>query len=923
MTSTIQDIAAQMGMDSAQTGSAGVGSAATPQSSKKPFGVVDIAAQMGVDIPKSSTSGSLPAGVSDFSKKEAKYGLPAGILSDIRDRGERSGSTAKSPAGALGRFQLMPEVAKYYQVDPTNDDQAAEAAAKLLRDLYSEYRKKYPGLGEKELRDVVVSHYNGGYSAGNAVANGKQPPAKETRNYLSRVNGPDDLTELANSLGVVAPGTKKEKGVSTPVLPQANYDETARLAKRPVVGVASTGKAQSGPQSGPQSGVSGRVLSGTGAKIDPYTLLPLTNEQVASGAESAATHYNREEPGWFEPGSKSEAFVQGVSSGSSLGLGPLVAPWLRKNVFGNEEPLEDLRRQQADIRDRSWNRNPGITLAGELAGGLILPVGAAKTGATLTAKALRGASVGAGQGAVSGAANQALDPESSGADIVRSGAVGASLGGAIGGGAPVLGALGRATGKAADKYATNSRLGKRALEKLGDNNPVTGGKIQSSVSELLGDLSGASSLTEAGRTRLVNAQLAKEYEKSSPRLVTKDRVWDDNTSRWINVDRVEPRYDKDGRRIFDNKYREVVGKDTAGRDMYGPPVMDESLIPHSRLGREITDSKGKVVGYEDNAIELPDVMPSEVPAVWGPVSDDISTPLPTEYGLINGGAFPEHGVHPLVVEQKLGGKPYKISTPDPLVERVAKHNMAEELSKEFVSAGHVDFTPDFVKKHGFVELAIKDNPDRYAALLKSARADEQKKLDELFSKLDKMDPKAASAVLATKYQQEFKRIAIERGIDVAMAIGAYWAESTGLPTAARDLFLAGLALHHGKPFVKDMGKLAAEVVPDYFRAYNLRMAAGDAAGARSMATRIGDKMMTAALNTGRVAAKVTTSPGTALRGGRAYQSEQSSNTGLGRIPPESKTLATIDLRGGPVPRTIFDGRELLGGQREDSYESLR
>lgn len=70
---------------------------------------------------------------------EAKYGLPAGMLSTIRTKGERSNADQVSSAGARGVYQFIPStrdaVLKKYGVDAYGSPaQAAMAAAALLKE---------------------------------------------------------------------------------------------------------------------------------------------------------------------------------------------------------------------------------------------------------------------------------------------------------------------------------------------------------------------------------------------------------------------------------------------------------------------------------------------------------------------------------------------------------------------------------------------------------------------------------------------------------------------------------------------------------------------------------------------------------------------------------------------------------------------
>lgn len=100
----------------------------------------------------------------------------------IENRGHTSVQNAKSGAGAVGPYQFMEGTARNLGLtvndkqDDRNDfDKSTYAAGKL----YDELHKRYDGN-----IDAMNTNYNAGNSAAEAVMNGGQPPAKETRDYL-------------------------------------------------------------------------------------------------------------------------------------------------------------------------------------------------------------------------------------------------------------------------------------------------------------------------------------------------------------------------------------------------------------------------------------------------------------------------------------------------------------------------------------------------------------------------------------------------------------------------------------------------------------------------------------------------------------------------------------------------------------------
>lgn len=140
---------------------------------------------------------------------EQKYSLPGGLINALKNAGEKSGSTAVSPAGARGVMQFMPENLKKYGVTDASDPaQIIDAAGRYLRDTMKQYDGNV---------DAVIADYNGGPRQARRVLNGEAPAAAETRAYLARVKeylGRQDQPvrqakqttpeEFATSLGRVA-----------------------------------------------------------------------------------------------------------------------------------------------------------------------------------------------------------------------------------------------------------------------------------------------------------------------------------------------------------------------------------------------------------------------------------------------------------------------------------------------------------------------------------------------------------------------------------------------------------------------------------------------------------------------------------------------------------------------------------------------
>lgn len=107
---------------------------------------------------------------------EQQYGLPAGLLSRIRTRGERSNADQVSSAGARSVYQFTPDTRRLfmqrYGIDPWSSPEAgAQAAALHLRDSHDR-----TGSWER-----AVTEYIGGPDP--------RHWGPQTRAYVGRVTG--------------------------------------------------------------------------------------------------------------------------------------------------------------------------------------------------------------------------------------------------------------------------------------------------------------------------------------------------------------------------------------------------------------------------------------------------------------------------------------------------------------------------------------------------------------------------------------------------------------------------------------------------------------------------------------------------------------------------------------------------------------
>jgi soluble lytic murein transglycosylase-like protein len=109
---------------------------------------------------------------------ETKYNLPQGIVEALKNAGERSNTGQVSPAGAKGVMQFMDKTREAYQHDVDNPLASIDASGRYMSDLLKQYKGN---------AIAAIAAYNGGTAAGKAVLAGKEPPAKETRDYIARI----------------------------------------------------------------------------------------------------------------------------------------------------------------------------------------------------------------------------------------------------------------------------------------------------------------------------------------------------------------------------------------------------------------------------------------------------------------------------------------------------------------------------------------------------------------------------------------------------------------------------------------------------------------------------------------------------------------------------------------------------------------
>ena len=116
--------------------------------------------------------------------KEKGMEWAAPLLLGLRLSGEKSHNDQVSPKGARSVMQFMPATWGDFnnngKRDINNPAHTIDAAFEFVDWVSKKYGTKDPM--------VIAAYYNGGGKAAEAVLNGKQPPATETRNYLQRID---------------------------------------------------------------------------------------------------------------------------------------------------------------------------------------------------------------------------------------------------------------------------------------------------------------------------------------------------------------------------------------------------------------------------------------------------------------------------------------------------------------------------------------------------------------------------------------------------------------------------------------------------------------------------------------------------------------------------------------------------------------
>ncbi|WP_062231414.1 lytic transglycosylase domain-containing protein [Fictibacillus sp. FJAT-27399] len=143
--------------------------------------VKTVSALPAVPNTKPSLQLTHPSGAKDIDsileRISAKYDVNPSLIRSVIQHESGFNPLSKSPAGAMGLMQLMPETAKALGVqNPYNPEDNIEGGVKYIKQMLDHYN------GDEKL---ALAAYNAG--PGNVAKYGGIPPFQETQNYVNKV----------------------------------------------------------------------------------------------------------------------------------------------------------------------------------------------------------------------------------------------------------------------------------------------------------------------------------------------------------------------------------------------------------------------------------------------------------------------------------------------------------------------------------------------------------------------------------------------------------------------------------------------------------------------------------------------------------------------------------------------------------------
>lgn len=137
-----------------------------------------------------------------------RYGIPPGLFEALVRQESGGNANARSPVGAIGYTQLMPDTARSLGVDPTNPMQNLEGGAKYLSQQYKRFGRW----------DLALAAYNAGPGA--VEQHGGIPPFAETQNYVKSIMAMAGKVGAGGVAGAeTAPNPSAPAGLPAPSVP--------------------------------------------------------------------------------------------------------------------------------------------------------------------------------------------------------------------------------------------------------------------------------------------------------------------------------------------------------------------------------------------------------------------------------------------------------------------------------------------------------------------------------------------------------------------------------------------------------------------------------------------------------------------------------------------------------------------------------
>lgn len=174
---------------------------------------VDNKGNVGI-VPKGTT---IEAKSGRISQTAQKNGIPDNIFAALVKQESGGNQGAKSPVGAIGLTQLMPETARALGVDPNNADQNLDGGARYLKQMYDKFGRWDYALAAYNAGPGAVEKYHG------------IPPYTETQNYVKSILGMVDGGIKGDSLNLVlsdpnaaSGGALNQSGVNTAAASASN-----------------------------------------------------------------------------------------------------------------------------------------------------------------------------------------------------------------------------------------------------------------------------------------------------------------------------------------------------------------------------------------------------------------------------------------------------------------------------------------------------------------------------------------------------------------------------------------------------------------------------------------------------------------------------------------------------------------------------